>query len=307
MYKVNVLMSTYNGETHLGEQIDSIMNQKDVEVILTIRDDGSSDGTLAVIKKYINKYGKKIRLFTGHNAGYRKSFRRLLRYASEADFYAFADQDDVWMEDKLINAVNMLDEKCSDDEICLYASSDIITNEKLEAVGIHDISGVNNTIQGFYTRARLAGCTFVFSPECKKVAERFLKVKFPRSAEPDHDFLLASVALSCGKVILDKNAYIYHRRTGKNVTSGGNGIIQRLKVEYDLTFKRKAMNYLMADASLRICSDKLSDDAKAFFEEVVAYRKSVKDKLRLLSDKRMKSGVKIGDAETKIKILINQY
>lgn len=49
MYVVNILMSTYNGEKFISEQINSIMNQVDVNTILTIRDDGSSDKTVSII------------------------------------------------------------------------------------------------------------------------------------------------------------------------------------------------------------------------------------------------------------------
>ena len=53
--KINVLMSTYNGEKYLKEQIDSILNQKGVEVYLTIRDDGSTDHTLEILDGYVKK------------------------------------------------------------------------------------------------------------------------------------------------------------------------------------------------------------------------------------------------------------
>ena len=307
MYKINVLMSTYNGELHLREQIESIMEQKDVDVMLTIRDDGSSDGTVDVIRDNIKKYGKRIKLYTGHNIGYRKSFRRLLKYASKANYYAFADQDDVWMDEKLINAVRLIERECQDDEVCLYASSDIVTDEKLNPVGIHDISNMHKSIQGYYSRARLAGCTYVFSPACMDIARRFADVNFPRTADPDHDFIIGSIALSCGRLVLDSNAYIYHRRTNHSVTSGGNGFSQRVKVEYDLTFKRKGMHYVMAETSLRVLGDKLSDEAEAFFKDVINYKKSFKNQLKLLTNSDMKSGVKLGDIETKLKILLNIY
>ena len=307
MYKINVLMSTYNGEKYIGEQIDSIMSQKDVDVLLTIRDDGSSDGTVDIIKSYIRRYGDRIRLYTGHNVGYKKSFRRLLKYAAPGMLYAFSDQDDVWMEDKLINAVRLIEDKGSIDKVCLYASGDILTDEKLNRIKLHDVSDMIGSIQSYYSRARLAGCTYVFTEPCLELGKRFADARFPRLAEPDHDFIIGSIALSCGDLIIDDNAYIYHRRMQDSVTSGGNGVLQRLKVEYNLVFGQKGMNYCMAETSLRLCADELKDDARYFFGKISGYKSSLKNKLGLMFDKQLRSGIFLGDMETKLKILLDIY
>lgn len=66
--KINVLMSTYNGEKYLKEQIDSILNQKGVEVYLTIRDDGSTDHTLEIIDDYVKK-DPRVKLLRGKTWG----------------------------------------------------------------------------------------------------------------------------------------------------------------------------------------------------------------------------------------------
>ena len=77
MEKVCVLMSTYNGEKYLREQIDSILNQENVEVDILIRDDGSTDNTLNILKEYIKKH-KNINYYTGANLRSAKSFMNLL-------------------------------------------------------------------------------------------------------------------------------------------------------------------------------------------------------------------------------------
>lgn len=104
---VSVLMSTYNGAKYIREQIDSILNQKDVNVELLIRDDGSSDNTAEICKEY-QKKNTNIRFYQGENIGVGKSFMELLKKAPEADYYSFSDQDDVWLEDKLSRAVKMI-------------------------------------------------------------------------------------------------------------------------------------------------------------------------------------------------------
>ena len=94
MNKVQVLLSTYNGEKYIKEQIESILNQEGVEVSLLIRDDGSSDRTIEIVKK-ISEQNNNIILFKGQNMGPARSFMDLVKKSDEVDYYAFADQDDV--------------------------------------------------------------------------------------------------------------------------------------------------------------------------------------------------------------------
>ena len=76
MYTVQVLLSTYNGETYLKEQLDSILNQKNVAVKLFVRDDGSSDGTVDILRAYAALHDN-ICYLCGENCGVVASFFRL--------------------------------------------------------------------------------------------------------------------------------------------------------------------------------------------------------------------------------------
>ena len=101
MDKVAILMSTYNGEKYLDEQIGSILAQEGVDVTLYIRDDGSSDRTAEIIKYYCKRY-HNVSFTQGENLGVGNSFMQLVYDAKDVyDYYAFADQDDIWLRDKL--------------------------------------------------------------------------------------------------------------------------------------------------------------------------------------------------------------
>ena len=108
--KVLVLMSTYNGEQYLQQQIDSIITQKNVDVELLVRDDGSTDKTIDILKDYQQK--GLLSYYAGENLKPQLSFLHLLRHAPECKYYAFADQDDVWLEDKLSSGIEAI---CSHD------------------------------------------------------------------------------------------------------------------------------------------------------------------------------------------------
>lgn len=100
--KVNILMSTYNGQQFLAEQIRSIQEQTFSDWTLLIRDDGSSDRTKDLLHDFARQ-DSRIRLIDVEeqkNLGVIKSFHRLVQY-EKADYYFFSDQDDVWLPDKL--------------------------------------------------------------------------------------------------------------------------------------------------------------------------------------------------------------
>ena len=103
-----VLMSTYNGELYLPEQIESIMQQKDVNVSLLIRDDGSKDNTENIVKQFQGKYPNRIDFYRGKNLGPAKSYLDLIKTAKKYEYYAFADQDDYWEKEKLNRAISKI-------------------------------------------------------------------------------------------------------------------------------------------------------------------------------------------------------
>lgn len=102
-----ILMSTYNGEKFLAEQLQSIEGQTHKNWRLVISDDGSSDNTLAIAKQFQSKWGDdRLEIRQGPQQGFCQNFLSMACDTTlRADLYAFSDQDDVWMADKLARAV----------------------------------------------------------------------------------------------------------------------------------------------------------------------------------------------------------
>ncbi len=105
--EVDILLSTYNGEKYLDELFESIIKQTYKYWNLIIRDDGSSDSTLEILKKYENKYPDRIRIIEDNkgNLGSSKSFLELIRY-SHSKYIMFCDQDDIWSNKKIEVSIN---------------------------------------------------------------------------------------------------------------------------------------------------------------------------------------------------------
>lgn len=193
MHKVQVLLSTYNGERFLREQLDSLLRQEDVSIQITVRDDGSTDSTLEILNEY--KVRGEIVFFSEANTGYQLSFLKLASYClNTADYYAFCDQDDLWHPRKIITAINKL-EKSKTKGCKLYFSNLIIVDEKLKEIGLKDYSQMKKTLGSAMVRFNISGCTMVFNNELLKIATRGICLRENISS---HDAWFYKVCLSLG-------------------------------------------------------------------------------------------------------------
>lgn len=105
---VCILLSTYNGEKYLEEQLQSLIAQEGVDIHILVRDDGSIDNTTTILDHWQER--KLLTWYTGENLRPEKSFMHLLFNAPQTDYYAFCDQDDVWLPQKLQKTLQKMKE-----------------------------------------------------------------------------------------------------------------------------------------------------------------------------------------------------
>ena len=103
--EIAILMATYNGETYLREQLDSLMSQTFRNWTLYIQDDFSTDSTVAIIKEYQERYSNIVLLDHDQKLGAMGNFVLMLEKV-DADYFLFCDQDDVWIENKVALSLN---------------------------------------------------------------------------------------------------------------------------------------------------------------------------------------------------------
>lgn len=130
--KVNILMSTYNGQQFLTEQIRSIQDQSYTDWTLFIRDDGSSDNTKEILKDFEHQ-DSRIHLIDSDksdNLGVIKSFHKLVNH-DRADYYFFSDQDDVWLPNKLELSLKEAQNYLADLPLMVYMDLKVV-NQDLE-------------------------------------------------------------------------------------------------------------------------------------------------------------------------------
>jgi len=311
---ISVVISTYNGENYIDEQIKSIISQKDVDIYITIRDDGSKDGTIQKLNEWKKEYPKNIKVICGNNLGYADSFLDALKNSFQCDYYAYCDQDDIWLPEKCIKGIEKLKEY--KDVPALYSCSPTICNENLEDGKINNIANGTNCIESYFTRSRIPGCCMIFNKCLKDIVIKMIdfnndhiKNKY-LCGVPAHDAGTCIFAYSFGKVILDSNSYMLHRRLSSSVTTGGKGLFDRVKTEYRMIFKDKnkffnRIRWLLEFADINKIT--IKEDCSIFANNVINYKNSFKCRRNLLFNKKMKSGSKVADLEAKFKILGNIY
>ncbi|MFV0481255.1 MAG: glycosyltransferase [Campylobacteraceae bacterium] len=212
---VAILLATYNGKKYVKEQIDSILKQKDVLIKIFISDDLSTDGTLEFIRKeYSNNKEIKILESTQKFGSAAKNFFRLIKDVdfSNFDFVAFADQDDIWNDDKLIHSILTLKQKNCD----IYSSNVLAFWEN----GVEAIINVSypQVKYDFLFESGGPGCTFVLNINFANNFKKHLMNKWQNANKVlVHDWYCYAYARhNSFKWFIDKTVTMHYRQHSSN-------------------------------------------------------------------------------------------
>lgn len=212
-----ILISTYNGEKYIKEQIQSILAQS-VSVDILIRDDGSCDNTIPILEEFMNKH-KNITLIKGDNVGVVGSYFALLKLAKGYTYYAFSDQDDIWFVDKIECALQNI-QALDQEKPALYASCSLLVDNEMKGKDTTQIDRRGLTFRNIIIQNLMPGHTQVFNQAL---------VDFINRDEIDiqkvvvHDFWVALIAITFGNVYFDNTYHTYYRQHGNNSIGYGHG------------------------------------------------------------------------------------
>ena len=264
--KIQILMSTYNGEKYIKEQLDSIISQTGVDKTLLIRDDGSSDQTVKIIKDYQKMY-PWISYYKGINIGVQNSFFNLIARAnSDFDYTAFADQDDMWLPGKLERAVmvlTQLEQQYGENLPILYCGAQILTDEKLRPIHATVSRTVcrpsfgNALVQNICT-----GCTAVGNKALIEMLKQYPPVKSEWVIM--HDWWLYLTASCFGNVYYDQTAYIKYRQHGQNAFGAKLNHRELFRYRIKELFKPRGEIFQQAEAFMLTYESELADTATIF-------------------------------------------
>ena len=222
MGKVEILMTTYNGEAFVQEQIESILAQSFTDFHLTISDDHSSDNTYAILEHYYECFPDKISIIKApcRFGNARDHFFHMMDQC-DADYIFFCDQDDVWFKDKLSLFMKEFDEnmEVSSDLPLLVFSDQIPTDSKLNPLSesLMKYQKQNPYIKSYreliFQNVVTGGAMAINRALRNKALE-----SIDRKNTLMHDYWLAIVAAYFGRCIyIDKSTSYYRQHSNNEV------------------------------------------------------------------------------------------
>lgn len=217
---IDILLSTFNGDTYLKELLDSVLNQTFKDWRLIVRDDGSTDGTYEIVLNYCKQFSDKITFVNDKDThlGACQSFAKLLEY-STANYIMFCDQDDVWLPTKVAVTLNKMCElEALHDGFPILIHTDLkVVDRDLRIISesfwkFQHINPEFKKINNLLLTNNVTGCTMMINRELKK-----LSMPIPENSVM-HDWWIALVASVFGVTAYINSATILYRQHGKNDT-----------------------------------------------------------------------------------------
>lgn len=225
MAKCLILMTSFNGEKYIEKQIESIRSQTLENWQLLIRDDGSKDRTTEIIHASMQADARisLIKKDSEQHGAY-MNFWSLIKYAKSLpayDYYFFADQDDIWLPDKLEKMTAAIDDK-RDIPVLAYGDMVVIDGEnRLVYKSLNEIVGLSEkgVYSEFFVHGYVSGCAAVINRKLFEIVP-----VYPLNRKSinimSHDNYFTKFAIVAGEVVWLDFPVIQYRRHGQNVTSG---------------------------------------------------------------------------------------
>ena len=261
---MTILLSTYNGDEYLEQQLDSLYNQTYNNFSILARDDSSTDNSLNILKVHNIEV-----MPTSKNLGPKGSFSALLEYSlkSDSNYFMFCDQDDIWEEDKIEKTLKkMQDFESKFGDIPLLVHTDLeVVDENLQTIDksfwhFEHINPNLNEFNRLLMQNTITGCTTMIN---RKLAELAMPI-------PDtvimHDWWLGLVASKFGKIdYVDEAMIKYRQHTQNSIGARGfsiNYVINKIFMSMNLMPHQK-----QAKAFLEVYRESLDDETIEMLEE----------------------------------------
>jgi glycosyltransferase involved in cell wall biosynthesis len=268
--KVAVLLCTMQGQRFLAEQLNSIATQTHPHWEIWASDDGSDDHTHAILEYYQSHWGEdRISIHAGPAVGSTANFLSLTcRADSDADFFAYADQDDIWESDKLERAVAWLS-TVPGNVPALYGSRTLLVDARNQHIGYSPLFAKPPSFRNALVQNVAGGNTMVFN----RAARDLLRRAGENIQAVTHDWWAYMVVTGCGgQVYYDAYPTVRYRQHENNLIGSNNSWPARLyRVKQLLQGRFRRWNDANI-ASLRDIESQLTPENRATLEAFAAMR-----------------------------------
>lgn len=226
-----ILLATYNGEQYLPEMLESLLAQTFADWRLLVRDDLSKDGTPDILQRFRAAHPDKVAdiIFDGENTGVTRSFERLMLSAREYDddYFMFADQDDVWLPEKIAHAMLHMqeNEQAMPGKPVLVCTDLTVVDKQLNSIctSMQQYAGIRPDL---LQRHKLIACTNYVTGCTVIINRRALECALPFAPEAvyhDHWTALKTIANN-GKIVYINKSDILYRQHGDNTCGAVAGV-----------------------------------------------------------------------------------
>ncbi len=222
---VAILLCTYNGENFLEEQIESFLSQTHKNIQIWVSDDGSTDKTLDILAKYQKIIGPdRFFIIKANNKSSVKNFMSIVCNEDiEADYYCFADQDDIWHKDKIANGLKSLQKNGKN--FSIYCTSTILIDENGKTIGHSPIFKEHPSFKNALVQSIAGGNTMLFNHSTAMLIRKAGPVE-----TISHDWwLYMLVSGAGGNIIYDEMPSLLYRQHSNNVIGSNLGFFARAK------------------------------------------------------------------------------
>lgn len=242
---IDILLATYNGAKYIDLQIFSLINQSYTDWKLYIHDDGSTDNTVEIIKKWVSKDSRIIFIDDeDKHLGPGNNFLHLLKY-STSEYICFCDQDDFWFENKLDEYVQKMDSKDNSKPNCCIFSAYLWNKTAITPF----LNEMPKNLESLLFTGGTQGCSMVFNKELVKKTSIISNQSIFL-----HDYLVAFIAMVFGEYMSSSSRLMLYRQHSENVTAH----MPKNKVE-------KILNALIRNRKKSFIYPKMYTDLKTIY------------------------------------------
>ncbi|WP_337993714.1 glycosyltransferase family 2 protein [Pseudomonas sp. 39167] len=270
--RVTILMCTYNGERFLSQQLDSIARQTYRNWDVVVSDDGSKDATLEILHQYSEVWGEgKLSLRQGPKRGFAANFMSLAcNPPTQSRFYAWADQDDIWQDNKLEIALRSL-QHLPKDIPALYCARTELVSDAGGVIGCSPLFARPVSFANALVQSLAGGNTMMFNG----AAQALFRAAGPHLDIVSHDWWAYLLVTGVGgRVIYDPTPTILYRQHEANLIGsdmGARARLARLRMMLAGRFKGWNQRNIIALESVR---SRLSEDSQSTLDRFQKARES---------------------------------
>jgi glycosyltransferase involved in cell wall biosynthesis len=223
---IGVLLCTYNGEQYLSQQIDSIIDQSHENWKIYVSDDGSTDNTLQILESYKKQLGEeRLQVFQGPQDGFAKNFLSLInREEIYSDYFAFSDQDDIWLKDKLERSLHLLS-NTPGNAPNLYCSRTLLFGSTQTKSEMSPLFQALPSFKNALVQSLAGGNTMLINQQSRELLKRIDSNQKIIS----HDWITYLVVSGCGgHVVYDPEPTVLYRQHENNLIGGNMSLRERV-------------------------------------------------------------------------------